>query len=264
MVALYALMVFVFWRLRIAWRGLPACARSRASTAGRRHLLRRRRPSRARRRAKREARLFLRRNVVTTRAPCRRSVNVQPDLQMATRPCSSPGSEGREEGSYSSSAKGRVVDDRRTKGRELIVRQLFGAIPTGSAPDRRTLGWWWPEFGVDVGPRTSRYPDVVVDLPGAGLASDCEGPRPHRRSPLAVLGDARPRRQGRRVFPRRPSLDAYLVLAQDEVKAGSISAARAISRSDAGHAGARMRRHQYSCAWYRCSLADIYAGIEFD
>ncbi len=76
-----------------------------------------------------------------------------------------------------------------------------------------------PEFGVDLGPDTIRFPDVVVDAAGQAsddlkatapvLSAEVLSPSSERID----LGDKAPE------YLRLPSLLAYLVLAQDEMKA---------------------------------------------
>ena len=63
------------------------------------------------------------------------------------------------------------------------------------------------DLAVDVGPGSLRYPDAIVDSIGGQASIDRHRAGSHRRSCLAIIGDARSRRQGRGVFaasePRR-------------------------------------------------------------
>jgi Uma2 family endonuclease len=184
-------------------------------------------------------------------------MNVQPDLQMdkAAFLAWVEGREGRYElaGGHVSMMTGG------TMGHGLIVGNLFELLR--ALLDRKR----WvvvTEFGVDVGPRTIRYPDVVVDHPGAGL-KDLTAKAPalvaEVLSPATAkidLGDKAAE------YLRLPSLDAYLVLAQDEAKAwvyirGSeqFPAPEVITGADAAI--------HIPALGIDLPLADIYAGIEF-
>jgi Uma2 family endonuclease len=77
----------------------------------------------------------------------------------------------------------------------------------------------WADFGVDVGPHTVRYPDVVVDRPGAkGLDRTAHAPAlvVEVLSPSTTKTDFGDKAAE---YVRLPSLDSYLIVAQDEVKA---------------------------------------------
>jgi Uma2 family endonuclease len=113
--------------------------------------------------------------------------------------------------------EGRIVMMIRiSRNHGIITRNLLIALC--SRLDQKT----WPvfaEFGLDIGPDTVRYPDVVVDRSGGGgkdytatapvLLAEILSP-----STAAVdLGD----KAGE--YLRLPSLRAYLVFSQDEPKA---------------------------------------------
>jgi len=98
----------------------------------------------------------------------------------------------------------------------LVVGNVFELLRTRLDRKRWVV---LTEFGVDVGPRTVRYPDVVVDRPGAkgrDLTAKAPALVAEVLSPSTMtidLGDKAAE------YLRLPSLLAYLVLAQDEVKA---------------------------------------------
>jgi len=114
-------------------------------------------------------------------------------------------------------AGGRIVmmpGASRAHGR--IVRRLVTALSTRLDP----LQWEvFAEFGLDTGPETLRYPDVVVDRAGGG-DKDYAATTPvllaEVLSPSTAeidLGDKAAE------YQRIPSLLAYLVLSQNEPKA---------------------------------------------
>lgn len=116
------------------------------------------------------------------------------------------------------------------------------------------------EFGLDTGPRTLRYPDVVVDAVGAGgdyiattpvLVAEVLSP-----STAAIdLGDKPVE------YLQTPSLDVYIVLSQDEPKAwvwardsaGFPAVPAIIAGAEAVVTVAKLR--------IELPLAEIYAGV---
>ena len=76
-----------------------------------------------------------------------------------------------------------------------------------------------PEFGVDIGPATLRFPDVVVDMAGQPLRDLTA------RAPVLIAEILSPSSErtdlGNKAaeYLQLPTLATYLVLAQDEVKA---------------------------------------------
>jgi Uma2 family endonuclease len=97
-----------------------------------------------------------------------------------------------------------------------IVRKLIAALSIRLDPLRWEV---FEEFGVDVGPDTLRYPDVVVDRAGGGN-KDCTATAPvllaEVLSPSTAeidLGDKAAE------YLRIPSVLTYMVLSQDEPKA---------------------------------------------
>jgi Uma2 family endonuclease len=114
-------------------------------------------------------------------------------------------------------AGGRVVmmpGASRVHGR--IVRKLLAALSSRLDPLQWEVFW---EFGLDVGPETLRYPDVLVDSADAGdkdyatatpvLVAEVLSPS----TAEIDLGDRAAE------YRRIPTLLAYLVLSQDEPKA---------------------------------------------
>ena len=104
-----------------------------------------------------------------------------------------------------------------SRGHAILVRRLAAAL------EKRLDGNRWTvltsDFGVDLGPSTVRYPDVVVDVAG-GRFKDLTATAPalvaEVLSPSSVKDDLGPKADE---YVRLPSLSTYLVLAQDEPKA---------------------------------------------
>ncbi len=124
-------------------------------------------------------------------------MNVQPDLHM-DKAAFLAWVQGREE-NYEL-ADGRVVMMTGGTARHaLVVGNLFELLRARLDRKRWRV---MTEFGVDVGPRTIRYPDVVV-VDRSGIKAQ----RPDHKSAgarcgsaVAIDDDNRPRRQGGRVF----------------------------------------------------------------
>lgn len=104
-----------------------------------------------------------------------------------------------------------------SRGHALLVRRLAAAL------EKRLDGNRWTvltsDFGVDLGPSTVRYPDVVVDVAG-GEFKDLTATAPaviaEIISPSSAKDDLGAKADE---YLRLPSLSAYLVLAQEEPKA---------------------------------------------
>jgi Uma2 family endonuclease len=104
-----------------------------------------------------------------------------------------------------------------TRGHALIIRRLAAAL------ERRLDGTVWStltsDFGVDLGPKTVRYPDLVVDVAGGAL-QDLTATAPvliaEVISPSSATDDLGDKAAQ---YLRLAGLAAYLVLAQDEPKA---------------------------------------------
>jgi Uma2 family endonuclease len=97
-----------------------------------------------------------------------------------------------------------------------ITKNLLKALDVRLDPDRFAV---LPEFGIDLGPQTIRFPDIVVDVAGE-KPGDLKATAPvvivevlSPSSERVDLGD-----RGTECL-RIPSMLAYLVVAQDEMKA---------------------------------------------
>jgi Uma2 family endonuclease len=103
-----------------------------------------------------------------------------------------------------------------SRGHATIVRQLARALEKRLDAERWTV--LTSDFGVDVGPSTVRYPDVVVDVAG-GAFRDLTATAPaviaEVISPSSEKDDLGDKAEE---YLRLQSLCAYLVLAQDEPK----------------------------------------------
>jgi Uma2 family endonuclease len=185
-------------------------------------------------------------------------MNVQPDLHM-DKTAFLAWVEGRE-GRYELAGGRVLIMTGGTMAHGLIVGNLFELLRARLDRKRWVVV---TEFGVDVGPRTIRYADIVVDRPGASL-KDLTAKAPalvaEVLSPSTAtidLGDKAAE------YLRLSGLAAYLVLAQDEAKAwvyirGSdqFPAPQPVSGTDASIG--------IPALGIDLPLADIYAGIEFE
>jgi Uma2 family endonuclease len=121
------------------------------------------------------------------------------------------------EGRYELAGSRVVMMTGGSRGHAMLVRRLAAAL------ERRLDGNQWTvltsDFGVDLGPSTVRYPDVVVDVAG-GEFKDLTATAPaviaEIISPSSAKDDLGAKADE---YLRLPSLSAYLVLAQDEPKA---------------------------------------------
>jgi Uma2 family endonuclease len=186
-------------------------------------------------------------------------MNVQPDLHM-DKAAFLAWVEGRE-GRYELAGGRVLMMTGGTMGHGLVIGNLFEMLRARLDRKRWAVV---PEFGVDVGPRTIRYPDVVVvDRPGASrkdLTAKAPALVAEVLSPSTMtidLGDKAAE------YLRLPSLPAYLVLAQDEVKAwvyvrgsGLFPAPQVVAGENA--------TISIPPLGIGLSLADIYAGIDFN
>jgi Uma2 family endonuclease len=185
-------------------------------------------------------------------------MNVQPDVPM-DKAAFLAWVEGRE-GRYELAGGRVLMMTGGTMRHALIVGNVFELLRARLDRKRWVV---LTKFGVDVGPRSIRYPDVVVDHPG-GKGRDLTARAPalvaEVLSPSTAtidLGDKAAEYLG------LPSVAAYLVLAQDEVKAwlfvrgaSQLPAPEAIAGEDA--------TITIPALGIDLPLADIYAGIEFD
>jgi Uma2 family endonuclease len=143
----------------------------------------------------------------------------------------------------------------------LIVGNLFEMLRTRL--DRKT----WAvltEFGVDAGPRTIRYPDVVVLARSGASGKDLTAKAPaliaEVLSPSTTrldLGDKAAE------YLRLPGFVGYLVLAQDEIKAWVYIKGSEQLPAPQVVAGEAATISVPALA-IDLPLAEIYAGIEFD
>ena len=121
------------------------------------------------------------------------------------------------EGRYELAGSRVVMMTGGSRGHAILVRRLAAALEKRLDSNRWTV--LTSDFGVDLGPSTVRYPDVVVDVAG-GRFKDLTATAPaviaevispsSAKDDLGVKADE---------YVRLPSLSAYLVLAQDEPKA---------------------------------------------
>jgi Uma2 family endonuclease len=185
-------------------------------------------------------------------------MNVQPNLYM-DKPKFLAWVQGRE-GRYELAERRVVMMTGGSRGHGVIMRRLASSL------EKRLDGTRWTvltsDFGVDLGPRTIRYPDVVVDSVG-GSFDDLVATAPtliaEIVSPSSAtydLGDKAAE------YLRLPSLTAYLVLAQDEPKAwvwvrgaaGFSPGPEVIAGDDA--------RIEIPPLGVDLPLSEIYAGVE--
>jgi len=118
------------------------------------------------------------------------------------------------------------------------------------------------EFGLDAGPDTLRYPDVVVDRaggPGKSYTASAPVLLAEVLSPSSVeidLGDKAAE------YLRLPSLLAYIVLSQDEPKAWVYARAGAQFAPGPAVIGGAEVVIRIAALQLELPMADIYAGIE--
>jgi Uma2 family endonuclease len=121
------------------------------------------------------------------------------------------------EGRYELAGNRVVMMTGGSRGHAILVRRLAAAL------EKRLDGNRWTvltsDFGVDVGPSTVRYPDVVVDVAG-GRFKDLTATAPALIAEVISASSAKddlgPKADE---YVRLPSLSAYLVLARDQAKA---------------------------------------------
>ena len=165
------------------------------------------------------------------------------------------------EGRYELAGSRVVMMTGGSRGNAILVRQLAAALEKRLDSNRWTV--LTSDFGVDLGPSTVRYPDVVVDVAG-GRLKDLTATAPaviaevispsSAKDDLGVKADE---------YVRLPSLSAYLVLAQDEAKAlvwlrgarGFSSKPRVIEGLDA--------MIEIASLGIDVPLAEVYAGLEY-
>lgn len=113
-------------------------------------------------------------------------------------------------------AKGRVV---MMVGASLnhgrIVGNMYFALRQRLAPDWEVV----VDFGLDSGPRTLRYPDILVQRTGLDGASYTTGEPVFLAEILSPTSEALDLGDKAAEYLQLPSLQAYMVLSQNEAKA---------------------------------------------
>jgi Uma2 family endonuclease len=165
------------------------------------------------------------------------------------------------EGRYELAGSRVVMMTGGSRGHAILVRRLAAALETRLDGDRWTV--LTSDFGVDLGPSTVRYPDVVVDVAG-GRLKDLTATAPvviaEVLSPSSVKDDLGAKADE---YVRLPSLSAYLVLAQDEPQA------RVWVRGAGGFSSKPQVIKGLDCVIEIASLgidlplAEIYAGVKY-
>jgi Uma2 family endonuclease len=145
-------------------------------------------------------------------APSEAAMNIQLDLRM-DKPEFLTWVQAHE-GRYELAGSRVVMMTGGSRGHAILVRRLAAAL------EKRLDGGKWTvltsDFGVDVGPSTVRYPDVVVDVAG-GKFKDLTATAPTLIAEVVSPSSARDDLGAKAgEYLRLPSLSAYLVLAQDE------------------------------------------------
>jgi Uma2 family endonuclease len=142
-------------------------------------------------------------------------MNIQPDLRMDKFEFLAWVQQ--HEGRYELAGRRVVMMTGGSRGHAILVRRLASSL------ERRLDGKRWTvltsDFGVDLGPATVRYPDVVVDVAG-GRLKDLTATAPvliaEIISPSSAKDDLGAKAEE---YVRLPSLAAYLVLDQGEPEA---------------------------------------------
>jgi len=121
------------------------------------------------------------------------------------------------EGRYELAGSRVVMMTGGSRGHAILVRRLAAALE-----ERLDITRWTvltSDFGVDLGPSTVRYPDVVVDIAG-GRLRDLTATAPALIAEIVSPSSAKDDLGAKAdEYLRLPSLSAYLVLEQDEPKA---------------------------------------------
>jgi len=146
-----------------------------------------------------------------------------------------------------------------SRGHALIVRRLATAL------ERRLDGNRWAvltsDFGVDLGPSTVRYPDVVVDVIG-GQLTDLTATAltliAEVLSPFLAKDDLGAKAAD---CVRLPSLLVYLALAQDEAKAWVWTRDAAEFSPTPNLVADNNALIQISALQIELPLPEIYAGV---
>ena len=146
-----------------------------------------------------------------------------------------------------------------TRGHGTIVRRLANALERQLDPRRWAV--WTSDFGVDIGPDTVRYPDIVVDV-AYGQSRDLTATAPllavEVLSPSSITHDLRDKAVE---YLQLPSLSAYLVFAQDEAKAWVWARGVAAFPSSPNVIVGRDGIVKIAAIGIELSLSEIYADI---
>lgn len=186
-------------------------------------------------------------------------MNVRPDLPM-TKAAFIAWSAAEEE--RCELVAGRVVMmPRPSRSHGLIVSNLVVALRAQLDPHQWVV---IPEFGLDSGPQTLRYPDIIVDRAGGG-AKDYTATGPvllaEVLSPSSVetdLGDKAAE------YLQIPSLLAYAIFSQDEPKAWAYIRAGALFAPGPMVVCGTEAIIRVAALQLELPMADVYAGIKTD
>ena len=186
-------------------------------------------------------------------------MNIQPNLQMGNAEFLAWVQS--REGRYELASGRTIMMTGGSRGHAILVRRLAAALEKRLDSRRWTV--LTSDFGVDLGPSTVRYPDVVVDVAG-GRFKDLTATAPaviaEVASPSSAKDDIGPKADE---YVRLPSLSAYLVLAHDEPKAWVwVRGAEGFSPKPSVIAG-RDVVIEIAPLGIALPLADIYAGVDY-
>jgi len=164
------------------------------------------------------------------------------------------------EGRYELAGNRVVMMTGGSRGHAILVRRL--AAPLEKRLDANRWAVLTSDFGVDVGPATVRYPDVVVDVAG-GRLRDLTATAPVLIAEVISASSAKDDLGAKAgEYVRLTSLSANLVLAQDEPNArvwlrgpAEFSSAPKVIE---GHDGVI----EIAPLRIPLPLAEIYAGLE--
>ncbi len=164
------------------------------------------------------------------------------------------------EGRYELAGSRVVMMTGGSRGHAILVRRLAAALEKRLDSDRWTV--LTSDFGVDLGPATVRYPDVVVDATG-GRLKDLTATAPvliaEIVSPSSLKDDLGAKAEE---YVRLATLSAYLVLAQDEPKARIWLRAAAGFSSEPKIVEGHDAVINIAQLGIDVPLAEIYAGLE--
>ena len=149
-----------------------------------------------------------------------------------------------------------------SRGHAVIVRRLANSLEKRLDANRWTV--LTSDFGVDLGPETIRFPDVVVDVAG-GLFKDLTATAPALVAEILSPSSEKYDLGGKaHEYMRAASLSTYLVLAQDQAKAWvwdrSETGFPLTPKEIDGH-DAIIRIAAFDI---NIPMLEIYAGVEFE